>query len=436
MRPRFAVPALLLTMLAVAAAPTIAGARVHRLTINASPNPIITGEEVLIYGQLNSQHSANKQIVLWHRVPPAQVFTPVQVTKTNRFGFYEFTRAEGVIPTNRSWFVTSPGGFQSRAVNERVAAAVTLTADQTTADTNHPIVFSGQVSPNHAGEQVLLQSQEGLTGDEWRTIGHGMLDANSRYSITHRFAIPAERDVRVVFRGDIRNTKAESDTVAVTVQQTQNPQFTINSSAPIIDDGQSATLSGVLYKPTPVVTPQVPGAPDPNVNVTLYAHGHGQLFQAVAQTTTNALGQYSFGQMPSQNEVYIVRVTSKPGRHTAQLFEGVRDVVSIQASSTTSEVGQTVTFTGGVTPDKTGHVIHLQRRGPDGDWHNVKKAVVHPGSIYKFTWKFGSPGVKHFRVLIQGGPVNLDGHSAPVDITVLLPAVQTLPTVPANPVTP
>jgi hypothetical protein len=135
--------------------------------------------------------------------------------------------------------------------------------------------------------------------------------------------------------------------------------------------------------------------------------------------------------------VYLVRTTSeKPGRHTAQLFEGVRDVVTIAASSTTSTVGGRVTFTGGVTPDKTGHVIYLQRRGPDGDWHNVKQGVVRGLSMYQFTWTFGAPGVKHFRVMIPGGPENLQGHSAPVDITVLLPSVQTLPTNPVGAATP
>jgi hypothetical protein len=436
MRPRFAVPALLLTVLAVAVAPAVASARSHSLTINATPNPIITGEEVLIYGQLGAPNRSHKTIVLWHRVPPASVFTPVQMTKTDAFGFYEFRRAEGVVATNRNWYVTSGTTFRSRTVHERVAAAVTLSANPTTAFTNHPVVFSGQVTPNHAGEQVLLQSQVGKNGDDWRTIARGTLDAGSNYSISHRFAMPGPRDLRVVFRGDLRNTRAESDTVGVTIDQTQNPEFTISTSAPIIDAGQSATISGVLYKPGPSTT--TPGTtPDPNVTVTLYGHGQKEKYHAIASTTTDANGGYSFTQTPTENTVYLVRTTSeKPGRHTAQLFEGVRDVVTIAASSTTSTVGGRVTFTGGVTPDKTGHLIYLQRRGPDGDWHNVKQGVVRGLSMYQFTWTFGASGVKHFRVMIPGGPENLQGHSAPVDITVLLPSVQTLPTNPVGAATP
>ncbi len=86
----------------------------------------------------------------------------------------------------------------------------------------------------------------------------------------------------------------------------------------------------------------------------------------MAFTTTGSDGSYSFSQAPTENTLYQVRTTQAPRRHSAVLFEGVRDVISMTGPSTAT-VGQKVTFTGTVLPDKAGHVIYLQRLGKDGD---------------------------------------------------------------------
>ena len=105
----------------------------HGLTINATPNPIIAGEGVLIYGQLRGGNVAGQTIMLYHRVNPSTWFTLIGKTTTNTLGFYEFTRVEGIVYTNRSWFVRGPDGAHSRTIHERVAAEVSLTANMTTA---------------------------------------------------------------------------------------------------------------------------------------------------------------------------------------------------------------------------------------------------------------------------------------------------------------
>jgi hypothetical protein len=436
MRLRFAVLASLLTALVSVAAPGVVSAAPHHnhgLTINATPNPIITGDAVLIYGQLNTPNRANQMIVLYHRVNPAPHFTVIGVTKTDAFGFYEFTREEGIVLTNRSWFVRAPllpGNIHSRTIHERVAAALSLAPSSITGDTGHPITFTGHVLPAvvHSGESVFLQAQVGAAGDEWRTIKRGVIDASSNYSIPYRFAIPGVRDLRVAFRGDVRNIAAVSDTVSVTIQQVQNPTFTINTSASIIDDGSSATISGVLYQVPATATSTL--LPEPNVNVTLWGRQDNGTPQRLDHATTGMDGSYTFTASPQHNTVYQVRTTFAPARHTALLFEGVRDVVTINPSSTTSMVGQTVTFTGTVQPDKAGHVIELQRLGKDGDYHTVAIGVVNVSSAYKFVWRFGSPGVHTFRTVVPGGPENVSGHSPAVAITVSPAPISTLPTTP------
>ena len=97
------------------------------------------------------------------------------------------------------------------------------------------------------------------------------------------------------------------------------------------------------------------------------------------------------------------------------------------ASSQTSTVGGHITFSGSVSPDKSGHLIYLQRFGKDGDWHTVEVRTVAPGSTYSFGWTFGTAGVKQFRARITGGPVNVGSASPPVTVDVSQPPVTSLP---------
>jgi hypothetical protein len=231
--------------------PGIAGAAPrhnHGLTINATPNPIIAGEGVLIYGQLKGTDIAGKTIVLFHHISDSGTgYSRIGSTTTDSHGFYEFTRAEGIVETNRSWFVRlgATPGVHSRTVHERVAALVSIAASSTSALTRHPVTFTGHVAPNHAFERVVLQEQIG-SSDDWKALKSGRLGLGSNYSITYRWKVPGDHTVRVAFRGDNRNIRGESDTVAVAVQQAEVPDFTIQTSDPIITYGQSATISGVL----------------------------------------------------------------------------------------------------------------------------------------------------------------------------------------------
>jgi len=417
MRLRFAVLGSVLCALAVAALPGIASAAPrhnHGLTINATPNPIPSGEGVLIYGQLNNPPVAGQTVILYHHVSGGLPgFSKIGTTTTNSTGFYEFTRAEGVVTTNRSWYTREAGthGVHSRTVHERVSALVSLSASTDSALTRHPVTFTGHVSPNHAFEPVFLQEQKG-NSDDWTTLKRGILGPGSNYVINYSWPIPGNHVVRVVFRGDFRNIAGISDTLTVSVQQAQVADFTINTSDPIITFGQSATISGTLFMPGTTT-------PEPNTAVTLYGRSAGQnSFTAIGAGTTDSSGDYSFTESPPHNIIYQVRTTLPPNRHTATLVEGVQDVVTLTSSSMTSTVGGTVTFSGTVTPDKAGHVVYLEKLGADGDWHIVETRFVASDATFQFSWTFGAPGMKEFRARIPGGPYNVGAASPPVTITV------------------
>jgi hypothetical protein len=302
-----------------------------------------------------------------------------------------------------------------------VAALVTLSANPvgtatTTPVTGQPIVLSGHVTPNHPYQPVYIQQQNSLAGNGWSTIVKTFTGPGSSFSVPQRWTRPGIYTLRAVFKGDARNSAADSDNVTVTIQQRQNPTFTINSSSPIITDGQSVTISGVLYKPGSAASP----VPDPtSTEVTLYGKTSDGSRRALATTTTASDGAYSFSQTPIHNEAYVVQTTLRPKRETATLYEGVQDVVTINGSSyQTPTANESITLTGSVEPDHTGHLIYLQSESSDDTWHNVDTAVVGTGSTYSFLYMLAQDGTLQLRARIYGGPENVGAASPAVPVLV------------------
>jgi hypothetical protein len=427
MRLRIAMLACALTALGSVAIPSLASAAPrhnHHLTIAATPNPVIAGEGVLIYGRLLGAANAGQTIQLYHHLlGSGQGYTLVSTTTTDASGYYEFPRAEGVVYTNRNWFVRGPDGSHSRTVHERAIALVSIATSTTSTDTNHEIVFTGAVTPDHPYERVFLQEQAG-SSDDWRTLASAQLDGNSTYTIAYRWRRPGVHDVRVVFRGDDRDLRGVSDPVTVNLQQAQVPDFTINSSAPISETGSAVKISGTLDQLGTTT-------PEPSTVVQLWGRApHQKHYAVLADGTTGSDGSYSFNQPNlTTNTVYYVATLPVPHtarRHTALLFQGVRDMVRIQASSSSATTGQAVTFTGTVMPDKAGHVIYLQKLGKDNDWHTVEVRIVRNDSTFQFGWTIGSPGTHTFRARTTSDADNVGSASAPVSITATAPPASTL----------
>lgn len=426
MRLRACALACALTMLGSFAASGLASAAPrhnHHLTIAAVPRKIIAGDGVVIYGRLLGPNSGGQTIRLYHHLDGSgRGFTFVGTTKTDPSGFYEFLRQEGIVYTNRDWFVRGPDGAHSRTVHEMVQALVSANTSSGTTDTAHPVVVTGHVTPNHAFERVFLQKENG-SSDDWSTVASGLIGPGSNYVISHRFRIPNAYSLRVLFRGDARNARSFSDTVDVVVQQAQVPGFTIATTSPVVPEGGSTTISGVLDQPGTTT-------PEPNTPVQLWGRHADQRFVVLADATTGQDGSYSFPQVGlTANTVYYVatmRLPKTPRRETARLFEGVQDVVSMQPNPSSTPTGQTVTFSGNVLPDKAGHLIYLQKLGRDGDFHTVEIGFVRNDSTFQFRYTIGSPGTYTFRARITSDENNIGGASSPVSVTATTPAASSL----------
>ncbi len=384
----------------------------HGLTIAATPDPLTAGQGVLIYGRLAGPNNAYKRVWLFHRINPATHFTPVSVTRTNGSGFYEFVRADGIVNSNRNWFVLGPDNSHSRTIHELVSAVVTLSSSTATATTAENVTFSGTVFPAHNHQRVLLQQQNSTSGNGWQTIDSGYTNDSSAFSITHRFRSAGSYTLRAFFPSDPRNIESQSASISLTVQQQQNPSFTINGSAPIIVNGQTVSITGTLYAAGSTSTVA------PNVAVTLYGRQATGPFRALESTMTDSSGNYSFTQMPLHNMVYRVQTGSGKPVRTANLYVGVQDVVNGALSSSTIAVGDAVKVTGTVTPDHSGHALYLQQQNSAGQWVNVESSYLSPGSTFAFTYTPGQTGTFNLRVQITGGPWNVGGVSPAMALTV------------------
>ena len=310
---------------------------VRALTIHALPNPINAGDPVVIFGRLFGRHHADRLVVLYHHLAGLRGrFSPVQTTQTDAGGAYEFTRADGRVDTNRSWFVAAYGS-RSRIVSERVAALISVNVtgpggvpepDGSVLQTGpgFTYTFAGNVDPGRPGALVLLQRQGGNNGNNWATIGRGHLDASGNYSIPHVFVFPSSGDgsanVRIYMPNDVRNIRSASDPLSYEIEQTQNPSLTINAVANPIVEGQADAIKGI-------------DAQGSGRLLTLWGRTAHRGFSVLGTTVTTAGGAYTFNVMPVFNTAYRVVGTRGSGGSTG----------STGSTGTTGSSGTTGAFT-------------------------------------------------------------------------------------------
>jgi len=394
------------------------------VNINVAPRQISSGDSVVVFGQLRCRpvsHAAGQTVTLLERTIAAPGYSPVQTTTTGTLGFYELTVAG--VSANSSFFVRSHGAASGRRT-VKVAAEVTLNGppEGTQLHTGHAnkVTFTGTVSPADAGALVVLQRQNATTGDEWHRIDVGQVSAGASFSITHTFRVPGDANIRVLVRSQRRNIPSPSNVLNYDVSQAENPNLTIAASADPISYGQSVTISGTA----------VAAAHQPVTLEARTARQHG--FAPVSQVIIDGAGDYTFpAQSPIQSTYYEVQGA---GKHSAVLYEGVKDVLTAAVLPTTVQAGQTLTFSGTVSPDHTNHVIYLERQNALGTgFHVVEVATVGEGSSYLIKHVVYDAGTRVFRVKIPGGPENEGAASPPFTIEVTpSPAQALMPEAPGN----
>lgn len=447
MRNRYLAVAVVAAASLLALAPAGASAHKHSnpsgrcgVNLNVAPRQITAGDSIVAFGRLHCTRPANaagQTVQLFEHAHGTPGYTLVQSTSTDARGFYELVQTG--VQTDSSFYVRAHRA-QSGRRHVRVAAQVTLSGppEGTQLLTGRPnqVTFTGTVSPADAGARVILQRQNALTGNEWRRIDRGTVGQDGAFSIVHRFIVPGDANLRVIVRSHGMNIPSPSNVLTYEISQAQNPQLTINASSDPIFYGQSVTISGVAAG--------VASGPVTLLARTVRQHG----FAPVAEVNTDSSGAYTFPAQSPVNSAFYEVITTDPtcaaGPHlrvckavidkSAVLYEGVKDVLTAAVSQSTIQAGQTLTFTGTVAPDHTGHIIYLERQNVgNGNFHVVEVATVGAGSAYSIAHTVYAPGTKVFRVRIPGGPENEGAASTPFTIQVTpAPASSLAPEGPGN----
>jgi hypothetical protein len=97
------------------------------VSMEAAPRAIVSGDVVTVFGRLrcvNQANAAGQEVRLFHHLLGSPGFSFVQSTTTDANGFYEIAGADGVIETNRSFYVRSHG---ARSATKRVWVAERVT---------------------------------------------------------------------------------------------------------------------------------------------------------------------------------------------------------------------------------------------------------------------------------------------------------------------
>jgi hypothetical protein len=399
-----------------------------RVTLNVAPRVITSGEAPLAFGHLacrGPNEEAGQAVTLYESSVSSPGFSVAGTTTTDAHGFYQISPA--ALETNSIFYVVADGA-QSGRRGVRVAAEVKLEGppegvvptDLRTGRHNK-VTFTGSVSPADAGAVVALQRQNAVRGTDWHRINPlATVNGEGKFTIAHTFVVAGPANIRVVVRSDRRNIPSPSNILTYEIVQAQNPALEIESSANPISYGQSTTISGVAKEA-------------PNTTVELLARSVGQIgFTKVGEVKTDTTGHYTFpAQTPLVNTFYRVEGA---GKSSAVLFEGVKYVLTAGASAPTVESGQSVTFSGAVSPAEAGHEIYLERENAAGtNFHVVQIGEVTAAGTYSIVHAFYGIGTSNMRIKIPGGPQNAstDSQVFQIEVTPAPPASLT-PEAPGN----
>jgi hypothetical protein len=391
-----------------------------RVNLNVAPRLVYAGGKVAASGRLSCPGRTpveDQTVTLYEGSVVTSGYSVAGTATTEKTGAYKIETTTPLTANSRFYVVA--GGAQSQYRSVKVAALVELKgpaenvqlqAGLRTGRRNR-VTFTGTVTPADIGARVILQRQDALTGNEWHRIGSGVVSAGSNpsvgsFSITHRFLVPGDANIRVLLRSPYRNAPTPSNFLTYEISQAQNAAVTISSSTDPITFGQSVTISGTI-------------AGAPNTLVTLLGRTvHQGGFGPVAEVKTNEKGDYEFAaQSPVDNTFYEVEGN---GRTSAVLYEAVRNVITAAVLPGLSvEVGQTLKFSGTVSPDRTEHTIYLERENAAGTAFHVEQiATIQTGSVYSIEHTVYEAGTSVFRVRIPGDPQNGGGVSQTFTIQV------------------
>ncbi len=340
--------------------------------------------------------TVGQSITLYQKVAHTPGFSIAATATTEADGAFRFTPSG--VDVNSVFYVRA-GGAKSARVSVKVTPVVTIeapaagtqlfvggahAASDSAAVDSGAVTFTGTVSPADVGATVALQRE--YRGDSWHHIGVGQVNAEGGYAIAHTFYRAGQATVRVVVHSHGLYVNSASTPVTYQISRRgRSRQITIQASTDPIAYGLPVTISGTVAGAA--------GQP-----VTLQAQTPEGTFAPVATGITGSNDEYSFVVSPLQSTRY--RVTSATAG-SADLSEGVTYALTPTPSPTTVPVGESIVFTGTVTPAHEGQPVELERQYASGlGYHVIATGAVSSGSAYSIAHTFTDAGAETLRIRI------------------------------------
>jgi hypothetical protein len=382
-----------------------------KVSLVAEPRTLTAGETVELTGQLlcTSGSTVGQTITVFQRTAGSPSFKSIATTATAAEGLFKFTTPTVSVD---SWFYVAAPTRRSPTRAVKVAPVVKLKGPEPETvpletGKKHAVTFSGSVNPSDEGAEVWLEREQATSSEEWGVIQKGVVKAGGVFTLLHTFTIPGDANIRAVVRPhgifDVRGT---SNQLSYVINQTQNPNLTIKSSADPISYGASITIEGVLKG----------GA---GKTITLLSHAKGVKTFSPAGPTAVAgpSGEYKFVLTPLINTFYRV---SGGGQNSAVVVEGVKYLLTAGVTSTKVMAGQPLTFSGTVTPAHAKKTVYLERENLFGGGFHVAEVaeVLFPSGTYAIPYVFHGSGKQVFRVHVPGDPENQGTSSSTFTIEV------------------
>jgi hypothetical protein len=228
------------------------------------------------------------------------------------------------------------------------AALPTASTGRATAVTTTTALLNGSVNPNNLPTVWRFQygttrsygadtPSQGPTAAEKRNIAVAAPIAGLAPGTTYHFRLVAVNSSGTRLGGDRTFTTP--------------PGILLSARPAAVTFGRSVVLSGQLFSGQPR-----------GVRITLLESPFPFAgLNAVATTTTDGLGRYSFARTPSVNTRYAVSTGGRPAVQSAPRTVFVRIALTLGVSSTRPASGQRVFFSGFSSPAMTGRLVVLER---------------------------------------------------------------------------
>ncbi len=199
------------------------------LTIENSADPISFGQPVTINGKIATP---NAPVTLLERTRLQHGYTALATVTAGPDGAYAFAAQT---PQQSTLYEVTGAGKTSSRLFQGVRYGLTVAASASSVQAGQPVVFSGTVTPGHAGHPVYLQAQNG-TGVGFHTVEVSSITHEGTYTLEHRFYSTGSRELRVRVPGDPENQGVASQLFSLEVTAapaaTLAPEPPSNSSQP------------------------------------------------------------------------------------------------------------------------------------------------------------------------------------------------------------